>query len=51
MIGHTVKEIGKNEIREIAFSNYRLIHKATPGKIQILRILHSKRMLGKTFPK
>lgn len=48
MIGHAVKEIGKKEIREIAFNNFRLIHRTAPGQIQILRILHPKRMLAKT---
>ena len=46
MIGHVVKEFSNKEIREISFSNYRIIHRVRPDQIQILRIFHSKRILG-----
>ena len=40
-----VQELGDPEIREILFGNYRIIYRYTTGRIDILTVYHSSRLL------
>lgn len=45
--GRLVPEIGRKDIREILFGNYRIIYRIIPTEIDILTIRHSKQRLPK----
>lgn len=45
--GRLVPEIGRKDIREILFGNYRIIYRIMPTEIDILTIRHSKQRLPK----
>jgi addiction module RelE/StbE family toxin len=47
MMGHVVQEFKDRTIREIAFGDYRIIHRVTATELQIVRIFHGKRTLRK----
>jgi len=44
-MGREVPEISRKEIREIIFSNYRIIYRIEKTKISILTIHHGKQIL------
>lgn len=45
--GRVVPEIGRKDIREILFGNYRIIYRTLQNKITILTVRHSKQSLPK----
>ena len=47
MIGHPVREYNDRMIREVQVGDQRIIHKAGAVQVQILRIFHVKRLLGR----
>jgi plasmid stabilization system protein ParE len=47
MMGHVVQEFKDQTIREIAFGDYRIIHRVTATELQIVRVFHGKRTLRK----
>ena len=44
-IGRIVPEIGKSDIRELLFGNYRIIYLSSKKQISILTIRHFKQIL------
>jgi toxin ParE1/3/4 len=44
-IGRSVPEIGKPEIRELIFGNYRIIYLVSKKQISILTVRHFKQIL------
>ena len=44
-IGRIVPEIGKSDIRELIFGNYRIIYLSSKKRIPILTIRHFKQIL------
>jgi toxin ParE1/3/4 len=44
-IGRVVPEIGKSDIRELIFGNYRIIYLASKKQISILTVRHFKQIL------
>ena len=44
-MGRTVPEIGRDEIREILYGNYRIIYHYSVQKISILTVRHGKQIL------
>ena len=43
--GRVVPELGRDEIREIIVQGYREIHRAGPGRVEILTVHHGARLL------
>ena len=43
--GQVVPELGREEIREVLRGNYRLIYRVSDGRIDILAVYHSSRIL------
>ena len=46
--GHAVPELGRDDVREILRGNYRIIYRVAPGRIDILAVYHSSRLLEDT---
>jgi toxin ParE1/3/4 len=44
-IGRIVPEIGKSDIRELLFGNYRIIYHASKNQISVLTVRHFKQIL------
>jgi plasmid stabilization system protein ParE len=43
--GAVVPELGRNDIREFLHGNYRVIYRVGKGRIEILTVFHSARLL------
>jgi toxin ParE1/3/4 len=41
-----VPELSREDIREILKGSYRLIHRVTKHRVEILAVFHSARLLG-----
>jgi len=46
--GCVVPELGREEIREILFGNYRIIYRVGQSRVDILAVYHSARLLDET---
>ena len=44
-LGQVVPELGRDEIREFLHGNYRVIYRVAMGRIDILTVFHSARLL------
>ena len=44
-MGRVVPEVGRNEIRELLFVNYRILYRIENGSISVLTIRHCKQIL------
>lgn len=45
LLGRIVPELGREDIREIIHSNYRIIYRVLTGEVEILVIHHGARLL------
>ena len=45
--GRVVPEIGRPEIREVAFGGCRIVYHLGPGQVAILTVRHARRLLDK----
>lgn len=48
-VGRTVPEIEDPNVREVLIYSYRIIYEIFPDKIEVLAIVHSKRIFIKDF--
>lgn len=44
--GEVVPEFGREDLREILQGNYRLIYRVCDGRVDVLAVFHSSRILG-----
>ena len=47
-LGQVVPELGRDDIREFLHGNYRIIYRVAAGRIDILTVFHSARLLDET---
>ncbi len=47
-LGQVVPELGRDDIREFLHGNYRVIYRVATGRIDILTVFHSARLLDET---
>ncbi len=43
--GQVVPELGREDLREVLLGNYRLIYRVSDGRVDILAVFHSSRIL------
>ena len=48
--GRVVPEVGREDIREILFGDYRIIYRIIPDEVEILTVYHSARLLDSFRP-
>lgn len=42
-MGRVVPEVGRSEIREIVFRDYRVVYRSAPRLVEVLTVRHGKR--------
>ena len=45
LLGATVPEYGREDLRERRFQNYRIVYRVAPDRIEIVTISHAARLL------
>lgn len=46
--GRVVPELGRQEVREILFGQYRVIYKVTQEKVEVLTVRHGRRRFDRS---
>lgn len=45
-LGQVVSEIGREDVREILFGNYRIIYRVSKDLVEVVLVFHASRLLG-----
>ena len=46
--GQIVRELGREEIRELLKGNYRIVYRVAEDRVEILTVYHSARLLDES---